>query len=107
MDQSENRSQNRKITYRRDVLRLLKLIDLYVQVSRFEVMPNALLEAMAVSCPIVATVFDGNRDLIEDRVHGWLLSADDPRSLAQAIQAALGGPRWRLNAGPLQPGNAC
>jgi glycosyltransferase involved in cell wall biosynthesis len=92
MDQSENRSQNRKINYRRDVPRLLKLIDLYVQASRSEGMPNALLEAMAVSYPVVATAVDGNRDLVEDGVHGWLVSADDPRSLAQAIQAALSEP---------------
>jgi len=75
--------------YRRDVPRLLGALDLYVQPSRFEGMPNALLEAMAAGCATIATAVDGNRELIEDGVFGWLVAPEDSVALAQAMQAAL------------------
>jgi len=78
--------------YRRDVPRLLGALDLYVHPARFEGMPNALLEAMAAGCPIVASTVDGNRELIEDGVHGWLVPPEDARALAEAIEYALDNP---------------
>jgi glycosyltransferase involved in cell wall biosynthesis len=76
--------------YRRDVPRVLGALDLYVHSSRFEGMPIALLEAMAAACPIVASSVDGNRDLIEDGVHGWLVPPENPVMFAKAIDDALG-----------------
>jgi glycosyltransferase involved in cell wall biosynthesis len=75
--------------YRRDLPRILGALDLYVHPARFEGMPNAVLEAMAAACPIVATAVDGNQELIEDGKHGWLVPPDDPSALAMAIGAAL------------------
>ena len=75
--------------YRRDVPKLLGALDVYVQPSRFEGMPNALLEAMAAGCPIVATAVDGSRELIRDGMDGWLVSPEDAQALANAIHAAL------------------
>jgi glycosyltransferase involved in cell wall biosynthesis len=77
------------IGYRADVPRLLGVFDLYVHPARFEGMPNALLEAMATARPIVATQVDGNRELIEDGVHGWLVPPENPDALATAVAAAL------------------
>jgi glycosyltransferase involved in cell wall biosynthesis len=79
--------------YRDDLPRLLGALDLYVQPSRFEGMPHAVLEAMAAGCPIVATSVDGIRDLIQDGCHGWLVPPDDATALAAAMNAALGDPR--------------
>jgi glycosyltransferase involved in cell wall biosynthesis len=78
--------------YRHDLPRLLGSLDLYLQPSRFEGMPLALLGAMAAACPIVATSVDGNRDLIEEGVHGWLVPPENPAGLARAIEEALGDP---------------
>lgn len=75
--------------YRRNLPTLLGALDLYVHPARFEGMPNAVLEAMAAACPVVATAVDGNRELIEDGVHGWLVPPDDPVSLAKAIEEVL------------------
>lgn len=75
--------------YRRDVARLLGALDVYVQPSRFEGMPNALLEAMAAGCPIVASAVDGNRELVDGGVHGWLVRPDDAAALANTVAAAL------------------
>jgi glycosyltransferase involved in cell wall biosynthesis len=75
--------------YRRDVLRLLRALDLYVHPARFEGMPNALLEAMAAGCPTIASAVDGNRELIEDGVNGWLTPVEDVSALAKTINSAL------------------
>jgi glycosyltransferase involved in cell wall biosynthesis len=80
----------RFLGYRRDLPALLGAVDLYVHPARFEGMPNALLEAMAVGCPIVATAVDGSAELIVDGVHGWLAPPEDVTALAAAIRAALG-----------------
>jgi glycosyltransferase involved in cell wall biosynthesis len=80
------------VGYRRDVGRLFGALDLYVHPSRFEGMPIAVLEAMAANRSIVTTAVDGNCQLIEDGVHGWLVQPEDPRSLANAIDAALNNP---------------
>jgi glycosyltransferase involved in cell wall biosynthesis len=75
--------------YRRDLPSLLGALDLYVHPARFEGMPNALLEAMAAARPIIASNTDGNRELIEDGIHGWLVPPDDPGALAKATEDAL------------------
>lgn len=78
--------------YRHDVPQLLGALDLYAHPSRFEGMPNALLEAMAAGCPIVASAVDGNAELVEDGVRGWLVPVGDIGALAGAIRAALQDP---------------
>lgn len=78
--------------YRRDVPRLLGGLDLYIQPSRFEGMPMAILQAMAASCPIVATAVDGAREQIVDGIHGWLVPPENAPALAEVIQSALSDP---------------
>jgi glycosyltransferase involved in cell wall biosynthesis len=75
--------------YREDVPRLLGALDLYIHPARFEGMPNAVLEAMAAGCAIVASAVDGTQELIEEGVHGWLVPPEDSEALAQALQHAL------------------
>jgi glycosyltransferase involved in cell wall biosynthesis len=75
--------------YRRDVLDIYPAIDLYVQPSRFEGMPNALMEAMAAGLPVIATAVDGNCELIEDGCSGWLAPAGDAEGLASVISSAI------------------
>ena len=80
------------VGYRNDVPELLQVIQLYIQPSRFEGMPNALLEAMAAGCPIIASDVDGICELIEDGEHGWLVPAENEDALVKAIEVALGDP---------------
>ncbi len=46
---------------------------------------NAIVEAMALAKPVVAAASGGNPELIEDRVTGRLVAADEPEALADAI----------------------
>ncbi len=68
-----------------DVTALLRRADLFVLPSIEEGMSIALLEAMALGVPLVASSIPGNRRLISDFKHGRLAPADDPQALARVI----------------------
>jgi glycosyltransferase involved in cell wall biosynthesis len=59
--------------------------DVFVQPSSTEGMPNAVLEAMALGRPIVASAVGGIPELIEDGVTGLLMAPNDPGALSDAI----------------------
>lgn len=74
---------------RSDVDRLLPAFDVFTLSSREEGIPNALLEAMAAARPCVVTRVGGNAEVLQDGRTGWLVPPQDPRSLADALHAAL------------------
>jgi glycosyltransferase involved in cell wall biosynthesis len=78
--------------YRQDVPALMMAADLFVLPSRWEGCPMVVLEAMASGLPIVATAVGGVPELIEDGVHGRLVTPADPAALAAAIHGALAHP---------------
>jgi glycosyltransferase involved in cell wall biosynthesis len=63
----------------------LRAADLFVLPSREEGMSIALLEAMALGLPLVASAIPGNLGLVVDGEHGRLVPPDDPAALARAI----------------------
>ncbi|MEM1033125.1 MAG: glycosyltransferase family 4 protein [Myxococcota bacterium] len=67
----------------------LALCDVMVFPSLYEGMPNAVLEAMAAECAILATDVGGHGELIEHGVSGALLSLRDLDRLPEAIREAL------------------
>lgn len=85
--------------FRRDVIEILQEVDLFVQASRYEGMPNSLMEAMMVGCPIVATAVDGALELIREDIDGWLVAPEDADALATAIESALSRPKDALRKG--------
>jgi glycosyltransferase involved in cell wall biosynthesis len=70
----------------RDVTRLLQQSWGFVLPSRWEGMPNALLEAMACGLPCVATRVSGSEDIITDNVNGLLVESEQPAAMAQALR---------------------
>ncbi len=66
--------------------------DIGVLCSLSEGLPHALIEAMASARPVIATDVGGNRELVEDGVNGLLVPADQPASLAAAIDRMLSCP---------------
>jgi glycosyltransferase involved in cell wall biosynthesis len=60
--------------------------------SRWEGMPNTILEAMACGLPCVATRVSGTEDVIADGVNGLLVESEDYQSLAQALLVLLRDP---------------
>src|SRR5437764_8101863 len=60
--------------------------------SRWEGMPNALLEAMACGLPCVATRVSGSEDIIQHGVNGLLVESEDYQNMAQALLTLLRDP---------------
>jgi len=70
---------------RADVPGLLACMDVYVQASLWEGMPNAVMEAMAAGKPVVATGVDGTRELITHGETGWLVEPSNAEAIADRI----------------------
>ncbi|MDP2939241.1 MAG: glycosyltransferase family 4 protein [Candidatus Omnitrophota bacterium] len=68
-----------------DTSLVLSLMDVFVMPSIQEGLGLAIMEAMAVGLPIVATDVGGIKNLIKDNESGILVSACDSRALAEAI----------------------
>jgi glycosyltransferase involved in cell wall biosynthesis len=66
--------------------KMLNAADFYVQSSRFgEGLPLAVMEAMALRLPVVATMVSGNQEAVVDGRTGMLVPPGDPAVLAGAI----------------------
>jgi len=86
---------------RRDIPECLSVMDIYVQPSKFEGVPNAALEAMAAGLPVIATNVGGVSEIVEDRMTGILVAVDDERSLTQSIEFLVQHPARRREMGSL------
>ena len=75
-----------------DAARLLGGLDLYVSASRREGLSLAVLEAMALGLPVVATRVAGHLDAVSDGVTGRLVPPDQPDTLGDALESLLGEP---------------
>jgi glycosyltransferase involved in cell wall biosynthesis len=75
-----------------DVAGIFHAFDVFAQSSDTEGTPNAVLEAMALETPIVATAVGGTADLIADRTHGLLVPRRQPEALAAAMADTLDHP---------------
>ena len=78
-----------------DLFRAVAAADLYLQPSREEGLPLALVEAMALGVPVVATPVNGIPEVVEHDVTGLLVPVGDPAALATAIDAVLDDPLLR------------
>ena len=77
---------------RADVADLVAALEIVALPSRSEGLPFALLEAMALGRPVVATSVGGNPEVVEDGRTGWLVPPGDAGALARAILGLLEDP---------------
>ena len=68
-------------------------LDLFVQSSDYEGTPNAVLEAMALESPIVATNVGGTKELAHDREHALIVPPGQVGAAGTAIREALTNPQ--------------
>ena len=75
------------VGHRTDVRDLLPAMNVFVLPSLSEGIPMALLEAMALGVPVVATAVGGVPEVVRHRVNGLLVHSGDDRALADACVA--------------------
>jgi glycosyltransferase involved in cell wall biosynthesis len=82
----------RRIGFEPNVRDLLSLSAAFVHPSHSEGFSLAVLEAMAVGLPVVATRCGGPEEIVEDGVSGLLVPVGAPRELAAALRGLLAAP---------------
>lgn len=82
-----------------DVVAQLHRSGIAVLPSRWEGMPNALLEAMACGLACVSTRVSGSEDIIEHGVNGLLVDIEDYEGMARALVTLLQNPTLAQNYG--------
>lgn len=84
---------------RDDVSRLLPHLVCFWQGSAFEGQSNAVLEAMTVGLPVVASDIPGHRDLVVDGETGYLVRLGDRAGFASRTSQLLKHPELRQQLG--------
>jgi glycosyltransferase involved in cell wall biosynthesis len=74
-----------KTPFRTDIPAVLKTIDVYCLPSLWEGLSIALLEAMAMAKPIVATPTDGTSEVIKNNGNGIIVDFNDSSKLSDAF----------------------
>ena len=77
----------------------LRALDVFVLPSRFEGLSLALLEAMAIGTPVVATNVGGAGEAVVSGETGLLVPPDSPAAMAEAIGRVLDDRNLRQELG--------
>ena len=75
--------------HREDVPEILAAADLFVFPSFYEGLPGAVIEAMALGLPIVASDIEPVREMVEEGRNALLVKPGSPTELASAIERLL------------------
>ncbi len=81
--------------FRPDAVRLMAGCDVFLMTSKWEGLPVALMEALALGLPVVATAVGGVAETLADGVEGRLVAPERPDLLADAIGELVGDPAAR------------
>ena len=84
---------------RRDLPRLFRAMDLFIQPSLWEGLPLTLLMAMGAGLAVVGTRVSGVTEVIADGANGRLVAPGDSQALAQAILELYRRPELRNTMG--------
>jgi glycosyltransferase involved in cell wall biosynthesis len=85
--------------FRPDGRRVLGLMDVYLMSSEFEGLPIALLEAMALGKPVVATAVGGIPEVVQDGQEGFLAPVGGVEVLADYSLSLLSDSQQRRQMG--------
>jgi len=86
---------------RSDMPDVYSAFEIFVLSSHDEGMSNAILEAMSMEKPVVATEVGGTGEVIRHGQSGWLVPPKDPEALAAGIEQALADPSVARTMGKL------
>jgi glycosyltransferase involved in cell wall biosynthesis len=85
--------------YREDMPRVLNSMDVFVFPTLEEAFPNAVMEAMAMRKPVVATGVGGVPDIVQDGQTGYLVPPENPGAIAEKVIALLKDKKLREEMG--------
>jgi len=85
----------RFLGFRPDALRVMSAFDVFCLASRHEGLPIALMEALALGLPVVATRVGGVAEIVTDGQDAVLVPAGQPGRLAEALTALAADPQRR------------
>jgi glycosyltransferase involved in cell wall biosynthesis len=88
-----------RLPFRPDIRPLYDLIELALHPSRWDALPQAVLEAMALGKPVIASDASGNAVILRDGLDGLLVPPTDPAAWARAIDRVLGDPALAARLG--------
>jgi len=86
---------------RKDVPALLSGMDIFFFPSRYEGLPNALLEAMSCELPIVASNIPEIAHVVPQELSSWLHDPGDTEAFANSLAALSAAPSTRKRLGRL------
>lgn len=84
---------------RQDMTAWLSTLDIFILPSLWEGLPNALLEAMALGLPVIASSVDGVPEAVADGRNGLLVPPGNPQALAAALRRLVLDPDLRSRLG--------
>ena len=70
---------------RTDIPELLSVFDMFVLMSNFEGLSNALLEALASRLPIIASDIPANSEVVHNNINGYLVKPHDIGKIEEQI----------------------
>lgn len=85
--------------FQRNTLDIMKAMDIFVLSSITEGLPTAILEAMSLGKPVVATAVGGVPELVREGENGFLVPAGDYMALASSILTFLDSASLRKRLG--------
>jgi len=86
-----------------DVGSIYALMDVFLMTSRFEGVPNVLIEAQAAGVPVVTPAVGGTAEALCNGTTGLLIADRQASSLAGAVLKILTEPQWRRNVAAYGP----
>jgi len=85
--------------YRPDAVRVMAAFDVFTLTSRHEGLPVALMDALVLGLPVVATRVGGIPEAVTDGIEGLLVPVDDPVRLAAGYVELAADPERRAAMG--------
>ncbi|WP_298593547.1 glycosyltransferase [uncultured Christiangramia sp.] len=73
--------------------------DIFLMTSRFEGMPNAVMEAMSFKLPVVCTKAGDTDYLVSENFNGFLKPIGDWKNLAESLKILMFSPSLRIEMG--------
>lgn len=90
-------SQIKLVGYRKDIVEICKISDVFAFPSLREGLPLSLMEAMASGLPTICSRIRGNVDLVNENKGGFLVEPRDIDGYAEAIKELYNSPILRKN----------